>query len=66
MYPWNNVNNKKNNNTLPQYFKKMPLSFNVFTLKIVVLNRKYIAKIKNPIIKPQFLTIKKLTYTGIK
>ncbi len=35
-------------------------------LKIVVFNRKYIAKITNTITKPQFLTIIKLTYTGIK
>ncbi len=38
----------------------------VFTLKIVIFNRKYIAKITHPITKPQFLTIIKLTYTGIK
>ncbi len=44
----------------------MPLRFQVFTLKIVVLNQKYIAKITNPITKPHFLTIIKLTYTGIK
>ncbi len=37
-----------------------------FTLKIVLFDRKYIAKITNPITKPQFLTIIKLTYTGIK
>ncbi len=29
-------------------------------------NRQYIAKITNPIKKPQFLTIIKQTYTGIK
>ncbi len=29
-------------------------------------NRKYIAKITNPITKPQFLTTIKLTYTEIK
>ncbi len=46
--------------------KKMPLSFYVFTLKIEVFNKKYIAKMTNPITKPQFLTIIKLTYTGIK
>ncbi len=33
---------------------------------IVVFNRKYIAKITNPITKPQFWTIIKLIYTGIK
>ncbi len=44
----------------------MQLSFYVFTLNMVVLNRKYIAKITNPITKPQFLTIIKLTYTGIR
>ncbi len=44
----------------------MPLSFEVFTLNIVVFNRKYIAKNTNPITRPQFLTIIKLTYTGIK
>ncbi len=32
----------------------MPLSFLVFTLKIIVFNRKYIAKITNPITKPVF------------
>ncbi len=44
----------------------MPLSFYVFALKIVAFNRKYIAKITNPITKPHFLTIIKLTYTEIK
>ncbi len=44
----------------------MPLSFLVFTLKILVFNQKYIAKITNPITKSQFLTIIKLTNTGIK
>ncbi len=42
------------------------IKFLGFTLKIVVFNRKCIAKIINPITKPQFLTIIKLTYTGIK
>ncbi len=57
----------KKKNTLPlQFFLKMPLSFQVFTLKIVVFNQKYIARIVNPITKPQFLTIIKLTYTVIK
>ncbi len=31
-----------------------------------IYNRKYIAKITNSITKQQFLTIIKLTYTGIK
>ncbi len=44
----------------------MTQSLQVFTLKIVVFNWKYIAKITNPITKLQFLTIIKLTYTGIK
>ncbi len=41
----------------------------VFTLKIATKTffyQKYIAKITNPITTPQFSTIKKLTYTGIK
>ncbi len=44
----------------------MSVRFYIFTLKIVLFNQKYIAKITNPITKPQFLTIIKLTYTGIK
>ncbi len=51
-------------------FYCMPFSFYVFPLKIVTKNCfliwKYIAKITNPITKPQCLTIIKLTYTGIK
>ncbi len=35
-------------------------------VKAVVFNRKYIAKIINPITKPQVLEIIKLTYTEIK
>ncbi len=52
----------KNKKTLPRYLKKR----NVFTLKIVVFNRKYIAIITDPITNPQFLTFIKMTYTGIK
>ncbi len=37
-----------------------------FYIKIVVFNRKYIAKITNPITKLHFITIIKLIYTGIK
>ncbi len=47
------------------YFKNA-ITFLGFTLKIVAFNRKYIVKITNPITKSQFLTIVKLTYTGIK
>ncbi len=32
--------------------------------KKLFFNKKYIAKITNPITKPHFLTIIKLTYTG--
>ncbi len=46
--------------------KKNDIKFLGFILKIVDFNRKYIAKITNPNTKPQFLTIIKLTYTGIK
>ncbi len=42
--------------------KKYHLVFN----KKLFCNQKYKAKITNPITKPQFLTIIKLTYTGIK
>ncbi len=55
---------KKNNLTTLVLFFNAIKGF--FTLKIVVFNRKYIAKITNTITKPQFLTIIKLTYTGIK
>ncbi len=34
--------------------------------KKLICNQKYISKITNPITKPQFLKIIKLTYTGIK
>ncbi len=34
--------------------------------KKLFYNQKYIITISNPITKPQFLTIIKLTYTGIK
>ncbi len=42
------------------------IKFLGFYLKIVVFNRKYIAKTTNTITKPQFLTIIKLRYTAIK
>ncbi len=44
----------------------MLVYFKCHTLKIIVFNQKYVAKIINPITKPQFLTIIKLTYTAIK
>ncbi len=48
----------------------MPFSILGFYIKNSKKNlfytRKYIAKIPNHITKPQFLTIIKLTYTGIK
>ncbi len=46
--------------------KKQNLTTIVFSKMIVVFNQKYIAQITNPITKPQFLIIIKLTYTGIK
>ncbi len=42
------------------------IKFLGFYIKNSSFNKKYIAKITNPITKPQFLTIIKLTYTGIK
>ncbi len=64
---WLNVNvSNKNKKTLPHYFNfKCHYDFR-FYYKIVVFIWKYISKITNPITKPQFLTIIKLTYTGIK
>ncbi len=54
-------------NTLPYRVFLNAITFLGFYIKIMVLfNRKYIDKITNPIKKPQFLTIIKLTYTGIK
>ncbi len=41
------------------------ITFLGFYIKIVAFNQKYIAKITNLITKPQFVTIIKLTYTGI-
>ncbi len=60
-------NNQKKKYLTILVFKKSAIKcLGFFTLKRVVLNRKYIAKITNPITKPQFLTIIKMTYTGIK
>ncbi len=42
------------------------IKFLGFYIKNIVFNWKYITKITNPITKPKFLTIIKLTYTGIK
>ncbi len=42
------------------------IKFLGFYIKNNSFNWRYIAKITNPITKPQFLTIIKLTYTGIK
>ncbi len=53
-------------NTLPCYLKKNAITFLGFYIKNISFNKKYIAKITNPITKPQFLTIIKLTYIGIK
>ncbi len=47
-------------------FEKNTITFLGFYIKNSSFNRKYIAKITNRITKPQFLTIIKMTYTGIK
>ncbi len=63
---WSKVNVSNNKKMIPYNTKKKLNAIKFLGFYIVVFNRKYIAKITNPITKPQFLIIIKLRYTGIK
>ncbi len=65
---WSKVNVYNNKKKTPYHasFILIAIMFLGFYNKNGSFYRKYIAKITNPITKPQFLTIIKLTYTGIK
>ncbi len=62
---WSKVNVSNNGKNVIPYTLVFLKALKIVTKKLFY-NRKYIAKITNPFTNPQFLTIIKLTYTGIK